>query len=93
MPYFGPGIYEHYKGGHYRAVGLGQHESTGAKFVIYHSYSVEHDLKRFVEGVDFVIRPLNLIDGEDAWNDLVEGPEVEIGGPELVPRFRKLKSV
>lgn len=93
MPYFGPGIYEHYKGGHYRVVGLGQHESTGAKFVIYHSYSVDHDLKRFVDGIDFVIRPLNSIDGGDAWNENVQVIDADTAIPDTVPRFKKLKPV
>jgi hypothetical protein len=30
-----PGIYQHYKGGRYLVLGVGQHEATGEKLVIY----------------------------------------------------------
>lgn len=93
MPYFGPGIYEHYKGGHYRVLDLGQHESTGARLVIYNSYDLEHELQRCKNGVGFVLRPLNESDGDDAWNDKVRNPTGETGVHEFVPRFRKLNSV
>lgn len=66
--YDGPGIYQHYKGGYYRVIGVGKHESSGALVVIYHSYNIDYDLPRFVEGVDFVCRPLNHEDGNDAFN-------------------------
>ncbi len=81
MNYEGPGIYQHYKGGHYRAIGVARHESTRAKMVIYHSYDIDHDLGRWMDGVDFVVRPLSADDGADAWND-----DVRIG----VPRFKKV---
>jgi hypothetical protein len=83
MSYDGPGIYRHYKGGHYRVLGVAQHESTGAKTVIYHSYSVEHDLGRWMDGVEFVARPLNIGDGPDAFN------EPHDGGMAPVERFVK----
>lgn len=66
--YEGPGIYQHYKGGYYRVIGIGQLEATHEKVVIYHSYNIEHDRRRFENGVDFVCRPLNAEDGEDAFN-------------------------
>lgn len=73
--YDGPGIYRHYKGGHYRVLGIAKNEATGQLTVVYHSYSVEHDLDRWMQGADFVNRPLNQADcpgGEgDAFNDLV----------------------
>ena len=65
MPYEGPGIYRHYKGGHYRVIGIAQHHDSGAKVVIYHSYNLEHDLPRFQEGVDFILRPLDKIDADE----------------------------
>jgi hypothetical protein len=71
MSYVGPGIYRHYKGGHYRVLGVAQHEYSGADLVIYHSYDVEHDLARMKEGIEFVARPLNTEDGEDAFNETV----------------------
>lgn len=69
--YQGPGIYQHYKGGHYRVIGIGRHEGTGALMVIYHSYNIEHETARFKDAVDFVCRPLNTVDGDDAFNDRV----------------------
>jgi len=62
MSYDGPGIYQHYKGGYYRVFGVAKHESNSAMLVIYHSYSVEHDLSRWMQGADFVARPLNIED-------------------------------
>jgi hypothetical protein len=56
MSYEGPGIYRHYKGGHYRVLGVAQHEYSGVELVIYRSYSVEHDLGRLNEGIEFVAR-------------------------------------
>lgn len=66
--YEGPGIYQHYKGGYYRVLGIAKHESTDVELVIYHSYSVEHDLARWQDGVEFVARPLNDSDGEHPFN-------------------------
>lgn len=83
--YTGPGIYRHYKGGHYRVLGVGKHESTGAQLVVYHSYSIEHDLDRWMHGVDFVLRPLSVGDGPDAFNEPVRI------GEDLVERFQKVK--
>lgn len=81
MFYDGPGIYQHYKGGYYRVIGVGVHESTGEKVVIYHSYSIAHDTARIKEGVDFVCRPLNVRDGENAFNTRVDNG---------MPRFSKI---
>lgn len=81
MFYEGPGIYQHWKGGHYRVIGVAMHESTGAKVVIYHSYSIAHDTARIKEGVDFVCRPLNARDGENAFNTRSESGQ---------PRFVKI---
>lgn len=80
--YEGPGLYRHYKGGYYRVVGLAEHESTGAKLVVYHSYNIEHDISRATRGANFVVRPLNAEDGDDAWNTHVEDNK---------PRFVKLR--
>lgn len=83
--YKGPGIYWHYKGGHYRVLGIAEHESTGQKVVIYHSYSPEYDLNRMREGIDFVARPLDDVDGPDAFNTLIR-----LHGNAPAPRFIKL---
>lgn len=69
--YDGQGIYRHYKGGYYRALGIAQHESTGLMTVIYHSFSLDHELDRASRGVQFIARPLNDSDGADAWNSQV----------------------
>lgn len=85
--YEGPGIYRHYKGGYYRVLGVARHEGTHHKFVIYHSYSVEHDLDRWMENVDYVARPLNKLDGFNAFNFPVNRAETE------EPRFVKVKGM
>jgi hypothetical protein len=87
--YRGPGIYRHYKGGYYRAIGVGRPETDGPLVVVYHSYSVEHDLDRWMQGVDFVTRPLESVPGVDAWNDLVADPNSE-GAGAMVPRFEQV---
>jgi hypothetical protein len=69
--YEGPGIYEHYKGGHYRVWGVAQHESEGYLMVIYSSLNLEHELSRVSVGIDFVARPLTSKDGDDAFNQYV----------------------
>jgi len=90
--YEGPGIYRHYKGGYYRVLGVAKHESRGTETVIYHSYSIDHDLDRFMQGVDFVARPLNEVDGPDPFNSFVV---VHDGDPEIssqrISRFRRVK--
>jgi hypothetical protein len=72
MPYEGPGIYRHYKGGFYRVIGIAEHESNGTRLVIYHSYNIEHDISQATRGNNFIARPLNAEDGDDAWNTPVE---------------------
>lgn len=92
MNWEGPGIYQHYKGGHYRALGVARHESSGAKEVVYHSYSIEHDMGRWMDGVDFVARPLNEEDGADAWNTEVRiFDERGSAFDQMIPRFSKCK--
>lgn len=94
--YEGPGIYRHYKGGHYKVYGLGQHESNNARLVIYSSLDVDHEIERSKAGVEFVLRPLDEHDlvnedyDKDPFNMPVDGTEVEIGGPEIEPRFVKV---
>ena len=90
MSYQGPGIYKHYKGGYYRVVGTAKHESNGTYLVIYHSYSVDHDLSRWMDGVDWVARPLNATDGQDAFNQDVIAPGTGHPGAVTVPRFEKV---
>lgn len=82
--YDGPGIYLHYKGGHYRVLGIAQPEADGPLVVVYHSYSIYNEMARHAVGVDFVTRPLHSADGEDAFNDLVNVTGVHR------PRFEKI---
>lgn len=99
--YTGPGAYKHYKGGTYQALGLGEVEfdqmasiPAGARFVVYTSDSDEHTRARAARNVDFVLRPLNPVDGPDAWNSRLLLP---IGSPvpggqralELAARFER----
>lgn len=72
MPYDGPGIYIDYEGAFQRIIGVGQMGNTNEKIVIYHSYSIHHDLPLMAEGIDFICCPLDAEDGEDAFNDRVE---------------------
>lgn len=88
--YDGPGIYRHYKGGYYRVLGVAKHESDGFCTVIYHSYSVEHDLDRWMEGADYVARPLNREDGIDPFNEMV--PQTNFP-PDFLPRFQKVVAI
>lgn len=83
MSYQGPGSYRHYKGGTYNVVGIGEHETTLAQFVIYWSDSEEHSAQRAARGADFILRPLNPTDGPDAWNEHVDGK----------PRFEPIAGV
>lgn len=83
--YEGPGIYKHYKGGHYKVLGLARHEDTTARLVIYHSYSLAHELERVVVGIDFIARPLEPMDGESAFNT-----PVRCGTRNEEPRFVKV---
>ena len=91
--YDGPGIYKHYKGGYYRVLGVAKHESNCDKVVIYHSYSVEHDLGRWMEGVDFVARPLDEADGDNAFNLDVIAPGTGSPGAATIPRFEKQRAM
>jgi hypothetical protein len=80
----GPGIYEHYKGGHYIAIGLVRLEWNGGQGVAYMTLDPERQRDRFYENVMFTVRPLNEDDGEDCWNSMVERDG------EQVPRFKKV---
>lgn len=68
MSYDGPGVYRHYKGGLYGAIGVAEHETTGQKTVIYRSFDGDRTAARLARGVDYINRPLNEEDGADAWN-------------------------
>lgn len=87
--YDGAGIYEHYKGGHYRVYGKCRVEFNGATMVRYSSLSLDHELERAESGIEAILRPLTLADAhmcgiKDAFNEAV----VVNGQPR--PRFRKL---
>jgi hypothetical protein len=83
MSYEGPGLYRHYKGGIYIALGVAEDEATRTKRdVIYFSCSDAHEAFRASRGVQFIRRPLNPEDGPDAWNEMVGDP--------LAPRFERL---
>ena len=88
--YQGPGIYRHYKGGHYRALGIAEHETTGERFVIYHSYNIERDLDRSADGVDYIARPLDHNDGPDPWNQtvIIRGAK---GDDPPISRFQRIR--
>lgn len=52
------GKYEHYKGGQYEVLGIGQHSETMEQFVVYKALYCEGDLwirplKMFLEDVEF----------------------------------------
>lgn len=97
MNYQGPGRYQHYKGGIYNVLGLALQEDTVAKPDQPDSVIVEDEI------VFVIYEPCSagsLLDGrhEQFWarhlgdfNAQLEGDEVEIGGPEVVPRFVKLE--
>jgi hypothetical protein len=68
MSYEGPGRYRHHKGGEYHAFGVGRHESTGAKYVIYVASEPNGEVPADPGLV--LLRPLNNEDGPDAWNEL-----------------------
>lgn len=85
--YQGIGIYEHYKGGKYFVVGLALREESKdlgewLTEVIYAPMSEGSLLEERRE--TFWTRLLT------NFNEKIEGPEVNIGGPELIPRFRMI---
>jgi hypothetical protein len=80
----GPGVYEHYKGGHYIAVGLVRVEYDESEAVAYMTLDQEHREDQFYRGFLFTIRPLNPKDGPDPWNSF------GVIGDKLIPRFTKL---
>lgn len=80
----GPGIYEHYKGGHYVAVGLVRKEDDETSWVAYMTTDPEHREDQFYKGFMFTVRPLNPKDGLDPWNSF------GVIGDKLIPRFQKI---
>lgn len=85
--YQGIGIYEHYKGGKYFVVGLALREESKdlgewLTEVIYAPMTEGSLLEQRQE--TFWTRLLT------NFNEKVDGPEMNIGGPEMVPRFRLL---
>jgi hypothetical protein len=98
----GPGIYEHYKGGYYVAVGLIRIEHDESEAVAYMTLDPDHREEQFYRGFLFTARPLNEKDGPDCWNSMVladpglsqftkppKTPPVQEAAI-LVPRFRKI---
>lgn len=69
-----PGIYRHYKGGMYELIGIGRHESTLEKVVI---YKMLYETDDFSYG-SFWVRSFTLSTGY-----------VEVDG-RVVPRFEKI---
>jgi hypothetical protein len=92
--YQGPGIYEHYKGGHYIVLGKVRLEWNNGEGVAYMTLDREHQRENFYEDVLFVVRPLNQADGEDCWNSMVVNPNKEAVAAglqvEYLPRFAKI---
>lgn len=90
MSWDGPGSYRHYKRNRYEALGVAEHESTGQRFVIYISDSIEHTAERLARGSDFIARPLDIQDcqprpAKDPWN-----APVQLLGGVIVERFTKV---
>ena len=75
-----PARYRHYKGGEYWVHGVALEEATLEPVVV---YTPDGPLPDFMKGHGATMwtRPL------DDFNALVDGTEVEIGGPEKEPRF------
>lgn len=51
------GVYEHYKGKHYKVIGVAKHSETLKEFIVYQALYGEHDLwirpfEMFLETVD-----------------------------------------
>lgn len=61
------GLYEHYKGGFYQALGIGQHSETGEYLVVYISLDANHS------GPRIRCRPAAM------WNQLLTWPGGHIG--------------
>ncbi len=78
---FVPGVYEHYKGGHYAALMLVAHHETREPMVVYTSL-----LKGNVQVREWK-QPPTPLPAVDSWNDLVAWPD----GTKQ-PRFKWLRS-
>ena len=91
--YTGPGVYEHYKGGRYRVLGLGMREAT--------KESLEQDIFVAYEP----LTPGSILEGTDCrfwlrqidnFNDSVDIPQGTTAhagsGGDIVPRFRRIDS-
>jgi hypothetical protein len=72
---FLPGLYEHYKGGVYRALHLVEHHETGELFVVY--VSMKHGSLHLREWASV---------GKDSWTDQVVS--VQTKPASMVQRFR-----
>lgn len=89
MSYNGPGVYRHYKGGLFDAVGVAEHESTGQRFIIYKSRSIEYNAERLARGADLIARPADIEDClPQSAHDPFNAP-LAIGGVP-VERFEKI---
>jgi len=63
---FKAGIYRHYKGGFYQAIGIGAHSETHELMVVYFSVKPAPNTPHLT-GPRMRIRPLSI------WGDVVEG--------------------
>ena len=71
------GIYRHYKGGYYQAIGLGAHSETDERMVVYVS------LTPSLPGPRLRIRPAIMWDDSVAWPDGSTGPRFKYVGVEI----------
>ena len=79
MPFDGPGVYRHYKGGQYRVMGLATHTETKEVMVV---YAPDKGTGGLVRSGEVFVRPL------DNFNQGVGG--VAGTGIDAAPRFVRI---
>lgn len=62
--YFGPGVYEHYKGGHYVVFGLMKVEANLSTMVAYMTLDPGRQVDNYYHGWFGILRPLHRSDAE-----------------------------
>lgn len=82
MPYDGPGVYRHYKGGTYRVLGMVLNENNKQPMVLYHDTLLLKDEVFMAPPGRVWVRPL------DNFNEVVNG----VGGTvaDGTPRFTRI---